>query len=370
LPFHIFFHNKGQQKQFTDDTSSESSNSNVEESESNVEESDDTNNNSSTDLETLTDDKIYFQANDDTKQFDDEFYSGNYNDDGNANAETTETQSPTKSPTTKSPVTSNNKYWWQSSYTSHKNPTSAPYPAPVTTPTAAPVTQAPTPTPVSQAPVSKPSSSSKKYWWQYGSSSSNSTAYKASYNGNRELHSSIRPIELDLYHEEFWKFFLNRELNSDQRQVTWNFCERLNNHSFYCDKSCQHAVDSFFKDSWTNADVGVLALCVTFISIMMCLIFTRRVKTYERAMVYEFESNPPNPGLPPVTIAMLFLVMISTIMVMANLNLVNQTLVFSMSLCVVLCIVFLKMSLFGDQALDRQPRLDYDMKKRIFDAGV
>ncbi len=74
--------------------------------------------------------------------------------------------------------------------------------------------------------------------------------------------------ELELYQRQFWHG-VQRELeSSSSKQVTWNFCERLYNYSFYCDVTCQNRVNAYYKDSWTKADVSVLSFCVILTSVI------------------------------------------------------------------------------------------------------
>jgi hypothetical protein len=175
-----------------------------------------------------------------------------------------------------------------------------------------------------------------------------------------------------MYHERFWKnFFFQRATDrssSNQTQVTWNFCERLYNHSYQCDKSCLKSVDRFVNQHlWSMADLGIFTVLCTFISTMMIILLVKRTKSYKRAMIYEDEPDTPSPGLPPIAIFMFFFVLASIISSLVYLKLVTQTLALLVFLCIVLFIVLLKFTLFGETHY-REPQLHYaSMRRRILD---
>jgi hypothetical protein len=223
----------------------------------------------------------------------------------------------------------------------------------------------------------------KKYWKRGNNGTSyqeaNGASYQASRGGNRMLKDAFIP-ELELYQRQFWHG-VQRELeSSSSKQVTWNFCERLYNYSFYCDVTCQNRVNAYYKDSWTKADVSVLSFCVILISVITCLIFIKRVKSYERFMLCHCGDDGDtdvDAGLPPIAIALLFVFIMGIIMILANLNLVNQTLVLALFTCVALVIIFVRMTVFCGKSSSHQRSKskdimgDYDdVRKRIFDAGI
>jgi Ni,Fe-hydrogenase I cytochrome b subunit len=79
-------------------------------------------------------------------------------------------------------------------------------------------------------------------------------------------------------------------------------------------------------------------------------------------------------GLPPIAIALFFVLIMGVIMILANLNLVNQTLVLALFTCIALVIIFVRMTVFcGKSSHPRNKDImgDYDdVRKRIFDAGI
>jgi len=250
---------------------------------------------------------------------------------------------------------SNSKFWWES-YGTRKKPTPSP--------TMSPLNQIPSNAPT-RKPTKAPSShTGKTYWWQYRGSNDDTIGY-----GNRRLREPyIFPIELELYHEIFWEN-IRRELSEGsgvQKLPTWNFCERIYNHSLSCDKSCQRIIDNFVnKNRWSAADVGILGMLFTFITAMIYIILVKRAKSYQRAVIYEDESDTPYPGLPPIALAMIFLVVIGVILGCVYLNLVNQALVISMFFGVILLIMLMKVTLCGETHY-REPQRHYaSMRKRV-----
>lgn len=78
----------------------------------------------------------------------------------------------------------------------------------------------------------------------------------------------------------------------------------------------------------------------------MLLVFAKRVKAYEKASVYGDEIDAPYPGLPPMAMMMLFVLIMTVILVLAGLKFVNETLVFAVVTCILLFIYMLKLTLF------------------------
>lgn len=295
------------------------------------------------------------------------------------------------------------KYYWRQYIKSHtstaptKSPTNAPTTrAPTRVPTSVPVTAAPSVAPVAQ------SSWNRKYWWKYWGTPTDSPvsgvpsptpaptqktnhdwwhfwstkkkmSLQAVNGSNRMLKEPyLQSADLEMYHERFWKsFFFQRgseRSSNNLTDVTWNFCERLYNHSYQCDKACLKSVDHFVNQHlWSAADLGILTVLCTFISAIMIIILVKRTKSFKRAIIYEDEQDTPHPGLPPVAIVMFFVVLASVVSSLIYLKLVTQTLALLVFLCIVLFIVLLKFTLFGEMHY-REPQLHYaSMRKRILD---
>ena len=82
---------------------------------------------------------------------------------------------------------------------------------------------------------------------------------------------------------------------------------------------------------------------------MMLLIFAKRVKAYEKARIFEEALEAQYPGLPPMAMALVFIVIIAIILTLASLKFVNETLVFAVVQCILLFIYMLKLTLFERQ---------------------
>ena len=113
----------------------------------------------------------------------------------------------------------------------------------------------------------------------------------------------------------------------------------------WCDEDCR-ALDTFRVNQWSHSDIFLLIIMCGFMSAMMLLIFAKRVKAYEKANVYGDEYETNYPGLPPMAMLLLFILIMTIILFLANLKFVNETLVFSVVVCVLLFIYMLKLTLF------------------------
>jgi hypothetical protein len=98
---------------------------------------------------------------------------------------------------------------------------------------------------------------------------------------------------------------------------------------------------------------------------MMLLIFAKRVKAYEKASVYGEELNV-SPGCPPIVLALLFILLLVSVIALANLSLVNETLVFAVVTCIILFIYMLKLTLFETKTntllSSGKPRIEYNYR--------
>lgn len=136
------------------------------------------------------------------------------------------------------------------------------------------------------------------------------------------------------------------EIDDDQVRIeNWNMCERIYKYGLWCDEDCR-ALDTFRVDEWSSSDVFLLVVMCLFIAAMMLLVFAKRVKAYEKASVYGDEIDAPYPGLPPMAMVMLFILIMTVILVLSSLKFVNETLVFAVVTCILLFIYMLKLTLF------------------------
>jgi len=189
-------------------------------------------------------------------------------------------------------------------------------------------------------------------------------------NDARRLASQIAKIEQQLSQSEDMDMDNHRSLM--KRGVgSWNMCDRLWRYGAYCDEECR-ALDTFRVDQWSSSDIFLLIIMCMFMASMMLLVFAKRVKAYERASIYGDDMDVPYPGLPPMAMILLFILIMSVILVLANLKLVNETLVFAVVTCILLFMYMLKLTLFESRgpmllpAAHRQSALN-SMNRQLFD---
>ena len=125
----------------------------------------------------------------------------------------------------------------------------------------------------------------------------------------------------------------------------WNMCTQIRKYGMWCDAECR-ALDTFRVDEWSASDIFLLVVMCLFMAAMMLLIFAKRVKAYEKASVYGDDIDQPYPGLPPMAMILVFILIMTIILVLANLKFVNETLVFAVVMCILLFIYMLKLTLF------------------------
>jgi len=158
------------------------------------------------------------------------------------------------------------------------------------------------------------------------------------------FHLYAQESELKSFENEFWS-----EVEEQSRQLAdvqnWNMCSRIYKYGMWCDEDCR-ALDTFRVNQWSHSDIFLLIIMCGFMSAMMLLIFAKRVKAYEKANVYGDEYEANYPGLPPMAMLLLFILIMTIILFLANLKFVNETLVFSVVVCILLFIYMLKLTLF------------------------
>jgi len=98
-----------------------------------------------------------------------------------------------------------------------------------------------------------------------------------------------------------------------------------------------------------------------FISAMLLLIVAKRLKAQHKARMYG--EDLPMPGLPPLAMAIIFVVILATVIALAKLKFINETLVFAVVTCILLFIYMLKLTLFEN----RRPVLLAAPRHDLFD---
>jgi len=174
--------------------------------------------------------------------------------------------------------------------------------------------------------------------------------------------------ELEQFENEFWDE--NRELSNnyyntddsiDDSVKTWNMCTKIYKYGVWCDEDCRE-LDTFRIDEWSNSDLFLLGIMCCFMGSMMVLVLAKRVKAYEKASIYGDEMTA-GLGIPPFAMGLLFVVVFAAVIILANLRLVNETLVFAVVTCILLFIYMLKLTLFESKTPllgGRKPRIDYN----------
>ena len=162
--------------------------------------------------------------------------------------------------------------------------------------------------------------------------------------------------------------------NNDEGIGDWNFCERIHTYGVWCDQKCR-AIDSFRVDEWSKSDIFLLVIMCLFMAAMMLLIFAKRVKAHEKARLFDGEIQMQVPGLPPIAMAAVFIMIISIICTLAKLKFVNETLVFAVVQCILLFIYMLKLTLFERRtpanllSMRRKPNARLgSMNRHLFDS--
>ena len=146
-------------------------------------------------------------------------------------------------------------------------------------------------------------------------------------------------------------------------------CQRVYKYGVWCDEECR-SLDTFRVDEWSGSDVILLIMMCIFMSGMMILVVTKRLNAAKKARLYGDESY--KPGLPPFAMAIIFFLVVGTIIVLAKLKFVNATLVFAVVTCIILFIYMLKLTLFQSRrpvllAAPRHDMFDNPMDDRLFD---
>lgn len=149
----------------------------------------------------------------------------------------------------------------------------------------------------------------------------------------------------------------------------WNMCNQIHKYGVYCNDECK-SLDAFRVDEWSKSDVCLLGIMCVFMAAMMLLIVAKRLKASQKACLYGDENY--KPGLPQPAMAFLFFVVMVSILILAKLKFVNETLVFAVVTCILLFIYMLKLTLFESRrpvllAAPRHDLFDNPLDDRLFD---
>jgi hypothetical protein len=149
----------------------------------------------------------------------------------------------------------------------------------------------------------------------------------------------------------------------------WNMCQRVYKYGMWCDEECR-SLDAFRTDEWSTADIILISMMCVFMAAMMMLAVAKRLKAAQKRRSYGQE-DLPLPGLPPVSMLMIYFGILIIITVLATLRFVNETLVFAVVLCILLFIYMLKLTLFDNRrpvllATARHDLWDNPMDERLF----
>mmetsp|Transcript_18514 Transcript_18514/g.45865 ORF Transcript_18514/g.45865 Transcript_18514/m.45865 type:complete len:685 (+) Transcript_18514:242-2296(+) len=181
----------------------------------------------------------------------------------------------------------------------------------------------------------------------------------------------LAPVEKEFkkYELEFWND-MNAQLANRDRSLyensyggvdNWNMCEQVHKYGMYCDEDCQ-SLDAFSSNQWSSADIVLLSIMCTFMATMMILIVAKHKRAsmaiQKKQSFYSANDYDPRhsgidsnqvPGLPPMVMLTIFSAIILTIIALALVNFVNETLVFAVVCCILFFIYMLKITLFSEQ---------------------
>ena len=103
---------------------------------------------------------------------------------------------------------------------------------------------------------------------------------------------------------------------------------------------------------------------------MMLLVVVKRAKAAQKSRLYG-DDDKYRPGLPPLAMAVVFLLIMGIIGALAVFKFVNETLVFAVVTCILLFIYMLKLTLFESRrpvllAAPRHDLFDNPLDDRLF----
>jgi uncharacterized membrane protein YhaH (DUF805 family) len=178
---------------------------------------------------------------------------------------------------------------------------------------------------------------------------------------------------LQVFANEFWsdlETIKGRSLYENNYDAgDWNMCNQIHKYGVYCNDECK-SLDAFRVDEWSKSDIFLLGIMCLFMAAMMLLVVARRLKASQKARLYGDENY--KPGLPPLAMAFMFTLIMGSILTLAKLKFVNETLVFAVVTCILLFIYMLKLTLFESRrpvllAAPRHDLFDNPLDDRLFD---
>lgn len=154
----------------------------------------------------------------------------------------------------------------------------------------------------------------------------------------------------------------------------WNLCQRIYKYGMWCDQECR-ALDFFRSDHWSTSDIFLLVIMCVFMTAMMLLIVAKRVKAQQKSRMYGGDdlggtgAHRRMPGIPPIAMAIIFVVILATIIALAKIQFINETLLFAVAACILLFIYMLKLTLFESKqpVLLAAPRHDIYVENPLAD---
>lgn len=153
----------------------------------------------------------------------------------------------------------------------------------------------------------------------------------------------------DKLEEKLWNW--QRELDNgddntiDDSILSWNMCRKIYKYGYWCDSECR-SLGNFRMDEWTASDIFLLAVMCIFITSIMGIILMKRIKSFEMAIAYAEEDDAPDPGIPPLPMGLLFFTVLCCIIILASLQLANETLLIAVITCIVLSIYMTNVTFF------------------------
>mmetsp|Transcript_20127 Transcript_20127/g.30267 ORF Transcript_20127/g.30267 Transcript_20127/m.30267 type:complete len:528 (-) Transcript_20127:422-2005(-) len=179
---------------------------------------------------------------------------------------------------------------------------------------------------------------------------------------NEQTQLNAVPGDFEKFFTDFWNDVdTQRSLYGNYYDVgDWNMCQQIKKYGVWCDSECQ-ALDAYRVNEWSTSDTSLLVLMCVFVAAMMLLVVAKRLKVSQKARVYGDDNY--KPGLPPLAMAMIFLLIMAIITTLALFKFVNETLVFAVVTCVLLFIYMLKLTLFES----RRPVLLAAPRHDVFD---
>ena len=142
---------------------------------------------------------------------------------------------------------------------------------------------------------------------------------------------------------------LEENVEEDDRQSVeeWNMCTQIMKYGSWCDAECR-ALDVFAINEWSQADVILLSIISSVMTLFMVIVYKKKAYQYKVARD-STDVNASYAGVPPVLLSLLFLTIVGGIVYFAFLNLVNETLLIGIIMCVLLFIYTARLTLYDSK---------------------